>query len=196
MARTKGSNSKTKVERLKEHRQVARYDQAAINQCWRLYLQNNGQNHERIAAEMRKEYPGFQAARVADWATKYAWQAGLKLVIDQHRRFALTSAETLTNDIEAMLERLKLEIEKAGAFDKELFQLFRDFCRLKQEQLTKVQPARDTLGAFVAFWERQLAWLKDYSPHAAEALLQVEEQILKRAAEEYAESEQAESADR
>lgn len=188
MARTKGSNAQTKVEKLKSSAQVARYDQRAINQCWQLYLQNNGQNHERIAAEMRREYPGFEARRVAAWAEKYAWEEGLKQAVDFYKRQSLTSADTLTSEIEDIRIRLNEQIKGLGCFDKEVYQLHRDYCRLSQEQMLKVQAPRDTFGSFVGFWERLLAWLPDYSPHAAEALLQVAEPVLKRAAEEYADS--------
>lgn len=186
--RPKGSNAQTKIERLKKHPQVARYDQAAINKCWQLYLQNNGQNHERIAAEMRREYPSFGRERVAQWADKYRWDEGLKFAVDFYKRQSLNSADKLTTEIEELRERLSLQIKQSGSFDRELVQLHRDYCRLSQEQLTKVQAPRDTFGSFVGFWERLLGWLPDYSPHAAEALLQVAEPILKRAAEEYADS--------
>lgn len=166
-----------------------KYDQETRNKCFKLYLRYNGKHHERIVAEMRKEYPWFSVTRVTAWAAAYGWEDALKISIEQQKRVALTSADELHNEIEETRKRLFVELQNTGEFDKEKYQLYRDYARLSQEQLVKVTNARDTLGAFVGFWERLTGWLPDYSRHAAEALLQVEEQILKRAAEEYAESE-------
>ncbi len=166
-----------------------KYDQETKNKCFQLYLRYNGKHHERILAAMRKEYPWFSASRITAWATELGWDEALKISIETQKRISLTSAEELHNEIEEMRKRLFAELKGTGEFDKEKYQLYRDYARLSQEQLVKVTNARDTLGAFVAFWERLLGWLPDYSTHAASSLLQVEEPILKRAAEEYAESE-------
>lgn len=170
-----------------------KYDQETKNKCFQLYLRYNGKHHERILAGMRREYPWFSINRIAAWAEEYRWDEALKISIETQKRVALTSAEDLHNEIEEMRKRLYSELKGTGEFDKEKYQLYRDYARLSQEQLVKVTNARDTLGAFVAFWERVLGWLPDYSRHAAEALLQVEEQILKRAAEEYAEDSETEA---
>lgn len=165
-----------------------KYDQETRNKCFKLYLRYNGKHYERIVAEMRKEYPWFSVTRISAWAATYAWEDALKISIEQQKRVALTSADELHNEIEETRKRLFAELQNTGEFDKEKYQLYRDYARLSQDQLIKVTNARDTLGGFVAYWERLLGWLPDYSRHAAEALLQVEEQILKRAAEEYGES--------
>ena len=172
-----------------------KYDQETINKCFRLYLQHNGKHHERIVAAMRKEYPWFSVSRITTWAGLYGWDEALKISIESQKKTALNSAEELHNEIEELRKKLYAELQGTGEFDKEKYQLYRDYARLSQDQLLKVTQSRDTLGAFVAFWERLLEWLPDYSPHALQSLLQLTEQILKRAAEEYG-SEDQETADR
>jgi len=164
---------------------VDRYDQKTINRTFQLYLLNNGRNHERIAAEMRRDYPWFKADRIQAWERKYQWQAALKVKIESDKRAALTSADELVDEIESVRKKLYELIRADGSNDKELTQQHIHYCRLSVDALSKVKEARDTLGAWLVFWEKLLEWLPDYSTHALDALLQVSSAVIDRAAKEY-----------
>lgn len=187
----KGKPAKRPAKKLKAKSQPAkspkldRYDQKTINRCFQLYLLNNGRNHERIAAEMRREYPWFNVERIKTWQKKYQWDAALKVKIESDKRAALTSADELVDEIESVRKKLYELIRADGSNDKELTQQHIHYCRLSVDALSKVKEARDTLGAWLVFWERLLEWLPDYSTHALQSLLQVSNAVIERAAKEY-----------
>lgn len=183
MAKTKGATTKARVERNK--RVVTKYDQQTINKCFRLYLLYNGKQHARIGDEMRKEYAWFRDTRIADWARKYAWDAALAQKIETDRKQALTSADELVTEVETIRTKLFHQIKGDGTQDQDLIAKHRDYCRLSIEALTRVKESRDTFGAWLAMFERLLEWIPDYSPHAAQALLQVADPLIQRAAKEY-----------
>lgn len=162
-----------------------RYDQKTINRCFQLYLLYNGNQRERIAAEMRRDYPWFNTDRIAAWEKKYAWREALKVKIEADKRAALTSADELVDEIESVRKKLYELIRADGSNDKELTQQHIHYCRLSVDALSKVKEARDTLGAWLVFWEKLLEWLPDYSTHALDALLQVSSAVIERAAKEY-----------
>jgi hypothetical protein len=180
---------------MSEQRKARRYDQQAINRAFQLFIQNNGRNHERIAAAMRRDYPWFGVETIRKWAAKYAWDEALRLKIVADKKAALTSADELSDEVETIRKHLFEQISKGGYSDEELIKLHEKYVARSVEVLIKVKEARDTLGGFVAMYERLLEWLPDYSPHALEALLQVNEQMLERAAEEYGASDSTERAD-
>jgi hypothetical protein len=170
-----------------EVKRARRYDQQAVNKCFQLYLRFNGQHHDKIAEAMREDYPHWRRENlygVRGWIQKYAWDEALRLKVESDKKAALNSADQLVGEIEFVREKLYTQIKQAGTCDDELISRHRDYCKLSIEALTKVKEAQDTLGGFVAMWERLVTWLGDYSPHALEALLQTENEVMKRAAEE------------
>lgn len=164
-----------------------RYDQQAINQAFQLYLKFNGQRHDRIEEEMRADWPGWSKQRLygrSGWIQKYAWDAALAIKISADKDAALNSADRLVKEIETVRARLYKQLNDDGVFDGETVKAHKEYAKLSIDALIKIKEARDTLGAFAAMWERLMSWLPDYSNDALEALLQVEEDILTRAAKE------------
>lgn len=192
MAKTKGATTKQKVERNK--RVVTTYDQQTINKCFRLYLRYNGKQYRAIGDEMRREYPWFKDNRISAWAEKYAWDAALKVKIESDKRQALTTADELVEEVETVRKKIYERIKGDGNHDDDLIARHRDYCRLSIEALTRVQEARDTFGAWLAFWEKMLEWVPEFSPHAAQALLQVSDALIERAAKEYGTGEEEDEA--
>ncbi|MGE0133052.1 MAG: hypothetical protein AB7U82_33665 [Blastocatellales bacterium] len=172
-----------------------RYDQKTINRCFQLYLLYNGKQHERIAAEMRREYPWFNATRIPEWEKKYAWESALRVKIETDKRAALTTADELVDEIETVRKKLYELIKGDGSHDKELTAQHIHYCRLSVEALTKVKEARDTFGAWLAFWERLLDWLPQFSTHALDSLLQISDAVIDRAAKEYGSSDEGDDED-
>jgi len=179
---------------------AARYDEEAIQKCLRLYLKFNGGQHERIEQEMRKVYPGWRRAYLytrgqgrhqkLGWIDLYGWEKALVLHLAEKPTATLNSAQQLVNEIEEIRKLLHTRIKTQGAnVEKELLQLHRDYSRLSIEALTKVEAARDTLGAWVMFWEKLLDWLPDIDMRAARHLVKFNEAIIARAEEEFGESE-------
>lgn len=180
---------------------AARYDEEAIQKCFRLFLKFNGQRHEQIEQEMRKVYPGWRRSYLytrgqgkhqkLGWIDKFGWEKSLALHIAQKPTAALNSAQQLVNEIEEVRKQLHVRIKTQGPnVEKELLQLHRDYSRLSIEALTKVEAARDTLSGFVSFWERLLDWLPDIDYRTAKGLVKFSKQILDKAEEEFGESEQ------
>lgn len=179
---------------------AARYDAEAIEKCFRLYLKFNGQQHQRIEQEMRKVYPGWKRDYLytrgqgkhqkLGWVDKYGWEKALALHLAQKPTAVLNSAQRLVNEVEEIRQQLHERIKVQGAnVEKELLQLHRDYSRLSIETLMKVEAARDTLGAWVVFWEKLLDWLPDIDMKAARYLVKLNEAIIARAEEEFGESE-------
>lgn len=171
----------------KDVAEARRYDQKAINQAFQLYLQFNGQRHDKIEQEMRAEWPGWSKQRLygrSGWIQKYAWDAALQIKISADKNAALNSADKLVNEIETVRERLYKQLNDDGVFDGETVKAHKEYAKLSIEALIKIKEARDTLGAFAAMWERLMSWLPDYSTDALGALLQVEDEVMKRAATE------------
>jgi hypothetical protein len=179
---------------------AARYDEEAVQKCFRLYLKYNGGQHERIEQEMRKVYPGWKrnylytrgkgANLRLGWIEKYSWEKGLAQHLAQKPTAVLNSAQQLVAEIEEIRKLLFERIKSQGAnADKELIQAHRDYSRLSIEALTKVEAARDTLGAFVVFWEKLLDWMPDIDFKAARLLAKLSELIIAKAETEFGESE-------
>jgi len=179
---------------------AARYDEEAIQKCFRLYLKFNGQQHERIEQEMRRVYPGWQRSYLytrgqgknqkLGWVDKYGWEKALAYHLAQRPTAALNSAQQLVSEIEEIRKLLHERIKPQGAnVEKELLQLHRDYSRLSIEALTKVEAARDTLAAWVVFWEKLLDWMPDIDFKTARALAKHSEAIIAKAEEEFGESE-------
>ena len=180
---------------------AARYDEQAIQTCLRLYLKYNGEQHQRIEQEMRKAgYAGWQRSYLytrgvgknqkEGWIEKYHFEKALEIHLAQKPTAVLNSAQQLVNEIETIRKKLAVRIDSQGTnVDKELLQFHRDYSRLSIESLTKVEAARDTLGAWVVFWEKLLAWLPDIDIKAARHLVKLSDQIIAKAEEEFGESE-------
>jgi len=180
---------------------AARYDEKAIDKCFRLYLKFNGQQHQRIEEEMRKVYPGWKRSYLytrgqgkhqqLGWVDKFGWEKALALHLAQKPTAALNSAQQLVNEIEEVRKQLHVRIKSQGAtVEKELLQLHRDYSRLSIEALTKVEAARDTLTGWVSFWERLLDWLPDIDIRTARGLVKFSNEILAKAEEEFGETEE------
>lgn len=175
-------------------RAARRYDQVAINKAFQLFLLYNGQRHDKIEEEMREVYPGFSRQTLYStngWIKKYAWEAALEIKVATDKHQALNSADKLVNEIETVRERLFKNLQWDGVFDAEAVKAHKEYSKLSIDALIKVKEARDTLGAFAAMWERLMSWLPDYSTDALDALLQVEEEVLKRAAIELGTQEES-----
>ena len=179
---------------------MAAYDAEAIDKCLRLYLKFNGSQFTRIEEEMRKVYPGWRRSYLLNrgqgknfkqgWIEKYNWETALRLHLAQKPTATLNNAEKLVREIEDVRGFLAVEIKsQSGKVDKERLQLHRDYCNLSIAALTKVEAARDTLGAWVVFWEKLLDWLPDIDMKAARALVKLSDEIIARAEEEFGESE-------
>lgn len=166
----------------KEVKKARRYDYETINQCFQFYLLYNGSSFERVAERMRETYPWFDAKRVGAWEQKYNWRESLKLKLEFDKKQALTSGDELVDETEAIRKKLFAELKDAGKIDHDLAQLHAKYVALSIQAQIKVREARDTLGAYLAFWERTLEWVKQFSPHAHEALLQVADDVMERAA--------------
>jgi hypothetical protein len=141
----------------------------------RQYLYTSGQGqHEKIG-----------------WIEKYGWDKALAIHLAQKPTAALNSAQQLVTEIDTIRTQLYQRINAQGAnVEKELLQLHRDYCKLAIEALTKVAEAKDTLGAWVNFWERLLGWMPDIDIAAARLLVKHSAEIISRAEEEFGETEE------
>ena len=172
-----------------------KYDDKAVEKCFGHYLRFNGQQHDLIESEMRKEYPGWSKQnlytrgkdtnRKTGWVEKYGWDEALKLKVATSGKAASTSAEKLFLEIEATRERIKASLDAQGGLDRDLVYQHRDYCKLSIDALTRMEAARDNLDNFVSMWERLCAWLPEISLEATRALLAVGEEVLARAQAEF-----------
>ena len=179
------------------------YAPEAIDHCLKLYLKYNGQQHKKIEQEMRKAgWAGWNANYLytrgkgrhqkLGWVEKYGWEKALQLHLANKvtGAAALNSAEKLVREIEYVRELLYTEIKaQGGNLEKEKLQLHRDYSNLSIAALTKVEAARDTLGAWVNFWERLQDWVLDIDAKAARYLQKYSEPLIARAKLEFGESE-------
>ncbi len=177
------------------------YGPEAIETCLRLYLKFNGQQHERIEQEMRRAgYPGWRRQYLytrgqgehekVGWIEKFGWEKALALYLARKPTATLNNAEQLVREIEEVRGYLAVEIKAAGGkVDKERLQLHRDYCNLSIGALTKVEGARDTLAAWVNFWEQLLDWMPDIDLDTAKKLVKFSPQIIARAEEKFGETQ-------
>lgn len=181
------------------------YNEEAVEYCFRLYLRFNGQQHDRIEQEMRRagwetwsKQNLYSRGGKTGWVDKFGWDKALEQKIaTASKTAALTSAEELVGEIEEVRKRIKAALDARGAVvDKDLIYQHARYCTLSIEAQLKLEATRDTLGGFVAFWERLLDWLPEMSERAARELLKVADRILERAAAEYGDKEAAAPADR
>src|SRR5436190_18809965 len=179
-----------------------RYDEQAIEKCFRLYLRFNGQQHQRIEQEMRKVYPGWQRSYLytrgtgknlkIGWIEKFGWEKALELHLVSKPTASLNNAQKLVREVEEVREKLftKIKTEGAAQVGKDVLYLHRDYSKLSIEALTKVEAARDTLGGFVSFYERFIDWLTDIDQKLATGILKIEDLIIDRAEQEFGETEE------
>src|SRR5205085_19523 len=97
------------------------YPDEAREQCLRLFLKFNGQQHERIEREMRKAgWVGWSKQNLysrgdkVGWIEKYGFDAALKLKLAASETQALTRAEELFLEIEQGRKRLKERLDADG----------------------------------------------------------------------------------
>lgn len=171
------------------------YPPEAVDECLRLYLRFNGQQHDRIEKEMRRNWRGWSKQNLftrgdkLGWIDKYGWELALKEKIAlANSGQAVTEEQSLFNEIAQVRKRLHELIVK-GSKDRDVFYQHLAYCRLAVSALAKLKGAGLTFDSFVAFWEQLLDWLPDMSPDAASALLAVADQLLDRARTEYGEQE-------
>ena len=166
------------------------YPPDAVEFCLSLYLKYNGEQFDRIQAEMRQRYPGWCKTNLFDyggrhgWITKYNWEHALRLKLQATAQAALTSAETLYLDIKNQREALSLKITKGAATNFELG-LHRDYCKLEMEAMVKLQENRSRMQDFAVFWEYLLGVLNKIDKPAWRTLLGVSDDVLKFVQEEY-----------
>jgi hypothetical protein len=173
-----------------------KYSDEAIALCAQLYLKFNGQQLDRLEAEMRQQFPGWSKQNLHSrgkganlkigWIEKFGWEAMLKLKISTSARQAATSAEKLFLEIEQIRERLKETLDAQGGTDRDLIYQHRDYCKLTIDALVRLAQARDNVEMFVAMYERLLEWLGELSAPALSELLKVGNAITERARKHYA----------
>lgn len=192
MPRKLGDTTKKKIWRLQAEkekpsapRSLNQYDAATVSKAFQLFLLYNGTNAAQIVREMRKTgYSWFTETRLRTLVETYGWRESLKYKVEADAKTALTTADVFVDRLDYVEERLFAQLKGDGTLDKDTVNQYRDIARLRMDALLKVKAERDTLGGFKAFYLRLLNWLGDYSPHAVEALLQVEDSLLARAARE------------
>lgn len=178
------------------------YPQEAVEEAHRLYLLYNGQQHDRIEAEMRKVWPGWSKQNLytrgtgpnqkIGWIEKYGWGQTLKEKIAQAQQSqARTSEEALFNEIEQIRKKLHHKIHVEGCTDRDVIYQHLAYCRQSITALANLKGAGNTFESFVAFWEFLLDVLVDISDSAAHALLLVADEVLEKAREKYGEQEAA-----
>jgi hypothetical protein len=181
-----------------------RYGQDAIDYCFKLYLKYNGQQPGRIEREMQKagwvgwkaqnlKPRGYGANRKPGWIESFGWENALREHVASKVAPTLNSAEKLVRDIEMVCDGLAAEIRSKGVAktDKERLQLFRDFGNLQIGAITKVQAARDTLGAWVVFFEKLIEWGVDIDSKLGRALVKHSDALIARAEKEFGEEQNA-----
>lgn len=176
---------RTATDRLK----AKRYDAIAIQKCFSLYLIYNGKNFDKIEMEMRREYPGFAKSTIAKWESQFDWEIVLELDRDRRKKIALTDADELYEEVKLLRKRVFETVRSSVDLSDDLVKVFLGYARESRELLLKIKSDSDTLGAFVAMLERLLEWLPDYSIEARDALLQIQEEIINRAATEFSTTE-------
>lgn len=173
-----------------------KYGDEAIALGAQLYLKFNGEQLDRMEAEMRKEFPGWSkqnlhsrglgANRKIGWIEKFGWEAMLKLKISTSARQVATSAEKLFLEIEQTRERLNEALNAQGGSDRDLVYQHRDYCKLSIDALVRLEQARDSMEMFVLMYERLLEWLGVVSAPALKELLKVSDAVTERARKHYA----------
>lgn len=173
------------------------YPAEAIEGALHLFLKYNGQQHDRIEAEMRKRWPGWSKQNLYSrgekigWIDKYGWEEALKLHLATRPETALTSAERIFNETEEIRKRIYEEIKTLGAkADRDLIYQHRDYVKLSIDALSKLNGVGHTLEGFVAFWERLLDWLPELSEKALSELLKVADQVIEKATAVYGNQEE------
>lgn len=171
------------------------YQDDAIEHCKRLYLKFNGQQHDRIEAEMRRAgWPSWSKQNLytrgqgenqkIGWIEKFGWEAALKLHLATRDEGAKAPADKIFSEIEAIRQKIFEELQAKGISSRDLVYQHSAYLRLSIEAISKTG-AGNTLEGFVVAWERLLDWLVVISPTALAELLKVDTLILEKAAEEY-----------
>ncbi|HEV7377764.1 MAG TPA: hypothetical protein VGN95_23815 [Pyrinomonadaceae bacterium] len=172
------------------------YPDEAIQDCQRLYLKFNGQQHDRIQAEMRKTWPGWSKQNLytrgkgpnqkIGWIDKYGFEEALRLHLALRPTGAQGAAEKIFTEIEAIRKTLFEKVKTLGPkAERDLIYQHRDYTKLSIEALSKLNGAGDTFEGFVAFWERLLDLLTEIEPKAATELLKVSDAVIEKAKEVY-----------
>lgn len=173
------------------------YPPEAIEQCLRLYLKYNGQQHTRIEKEMRRTWPGWSKQNLYSrgekigWIDKYGWEEALRLHLAQQPEARRTAADKIFSEIDEIRKKIFGQIKVAGArADRDLIYQHRDYTKLSIDALNKIGEGHN-LDSFIAMWEGLLDWLPSISPKALTELLKVDNLILEKAALEYGDTEES-----
>lgn len=176
------------------------YPAEAIEDALRLFLKYNGQQHDRIEAEMRRTWPGWSRQNLYSrgekigWIEKYGWQQALKDKIAlASSSQAKTAEEALFIEIEQIRKRLHQKIRVEGCADRDVVYQHLAYCRLGVTALASLKGAGNTFESYVAFWEWLLDVLTEISAPASRELLAVAEEVLEKARDKYGEQEKADS---
>ncbi len=173
------------------------YSPDAIEQCFRLYLRFNGQQHDRIEKEMRRHWPGwskqnlFSRGDKIGWIEKHGWERALRekiaLASSSH---AVTEEQALFLEISQTRKVLHTKISVKGqSIDRDAVYQHLAYCRLSIDAMARLKGTGLTFETFVAFWEQVLEWLTEKSSEAASALLSVADELLDEARIKYGEAE-------
>jgi hypothetical protein len=181
----------------------APYPPEAIEFCERLFLKYGGRHYERIEQEMhRAGWAGFHRnlingkrrtgkADTLGWKELYSWEKKLAIHLANKPTASLNNAQQLVQEVETVRKQLYSKVTAQGAnVDKETLQLHRDYCGLSISALTKVEAAKDTLGAWVIFLEKLLDWAPDIDIKLAKLLARFAPAIIARAEEEFGETQE------
>lgn len=130
------------------------------------------------------------------WQTRYGFEKALRVYQSQLATPSLNSAQKLVQQIDEVRDRLAADIKVSDEVSEEKARLHLGYVNASIAALTKVHEAKDTLGAWVHFWERLLDWAVDIDAKLARTLAKYSDPLIERAQEEFGETqEQAMNAD-
>ena len=170
------------------------YDQDAIEQCRKLYLQFGGKNLDAVEREMQKDYPGWRKQNLIDrgnrlgWVTKYGFEKSLKIHLQKLTESVNDDEQDLYISIREMRKASQLKAMGTSATRDEVYQ-YRDFCKLEIEARRNLDLSRDNLETFVAGYEKLVNWLSDIDKDAAAALVKHGEKLAELAEIHYGKEE-------
>lgn len=138
-----------------------KYDHAAVEMCFELYLRFNGQHYDRIETEMRRVYPGWSKDNLVTrgtregWPDKYGWGAALeRKLLAASKVSGTSSAEKLLLEVEEVRGVIKNAIDAHGSTDTDLIWQHRAYCQLTTDALARLDAGKDNFEAFCVMMER------------------------------------------
>jgi hypothetical protein len=159
--------------------------------AFELYLKYNGENLPAIAKEMRAlGYPKFNEQRIrksdggggfTGWETEYNWKRALETHQANIGKLAMTTAEGLQFEVEAIRKTLYKQIQEAGEITEQNKWLLWEHKKYTNETgkiLAQLEAARDNYGNFVFFLGHLLGAAASFSPALAKELCDAEEALI------------------